>query len=442
MTQTSDRPSGIDPELEPGTLDDQDYGVPWALEDHHRDWQSTLRGFCEREVAPGAAERSIAGVFDADLARAAGRLGAYGLLADERYGGAGADLRSCASPPRSSPGLDSSLAVTVHVQAISARCSTTWPPEDLRAEFLPGMASRGRPSAPSASPSPPAAPTPATSPPGAPRRRRLGHQRGEAVHHQLRHPVLQVRDPLRRPRATTLRRERPVPASDLGVPRAARRARRHRRRAQVPEDRVAGVRHPPAVLRRRPGARRTHLLGQEGRGYREALAFLTWARFPIAAMAPAWPRVPGGDTRVRDDRTRSARRSAPPGGGLQDRRHRRLADTARLLTYDGAWKYDHGRPIDEGGGHVAKLVASEAANKVAYMASQLAGGYGFMDDTARHPALPGRPHPHDRRGHVGGPAHAHRPGPGAAGVVRRSPTGGSSAPGTRRSTGGARRTRR
>src|SRR5947209_3863400 len=28
-----------------------------------------------------------------------------------------------------------------------------------------------------------------------------------------------------------------------------------------------------------------HLLGQEGRGYREALGFLTWARIPIAAMA-------------------------------------------------------------------------------------------------------------------------------------------------------------
>ena len=58
-----------------------------------------------------------------------------------------------------------------------------------------------------------------------------------------------------------------------------------------------------------------------------------------------------------------------------------LAATARLMTYDGAWKYDHGRPIEREAA-VAKLMASEVANKVAYMASQLQGGYGFMDDTA------------------------------------------------------------
>src|SRR2546429_3886728 len=33
-----------------------------------------------------------------------------------------------------------------------------------------------------------------------------------------------------------------------------------------------------------------HLLGQEGRGYREALAFLTWARIPIAAMSAGLAR--------------------------------------------------------------------------------------------------------------------------------------------------------
>src|SRR5436305_2005972 len=57
-----------------------------------------------------------------------------------------------------------------------------------------------------------------------------------------------------------------------------------------------------------------------------------------------------------------------------------MTDTARLLTYDAAWKYDTGRPIEREAA-VSKLMASELANHVAYKASQLHGGYGFMDDS-------------------------------------------------------------
>jgi alkylation response protein AidB-like acyl-CoA dehydrogenase len=58
-----------------------------------------------------------------------------------------------------------------------------------------------------------------------------------------------------------------------------------------------------------------------------------------------------------------------------------LASTARVMTYDGALKYDTGRPIEREAA-VAKLMASEAANKAAYLATQLQGGYGFMQETA------------------------------------------------------------
>src|SRR5207245_11672907 len=57
-----------------------------------------------------------------------------------------------------------------------------------------------------------------------------------------------------------------------------------------------------------------------------------------------------------------------------------MTDTARLLTYDAAWKFDAGRPIEREAA-VSKLMASELANQVAYKASQLHGGYGFMDDS-------------------------------------------------------------
>jgi alkylation response protein AidB-like acyl-CoA dehydrogenase len=57
------------------------------------------------------------------------------------------------------------------------------------------------------------------------------------------------------------------------------------------------------------------------------------------------------------------------------------AATARVLTYDAAWKFDHGQPIRQEAA-IAKLVASELANKAAYQATQLQGGYGFIQETA------------------------------------------------------------
>jgi alkylation response protein AidB-like acyl-CoA dehydrogenase len=54
---------------------------------------------------------------------------------------------------------------------------------------------------------------------------------------------------------------------------------------------------------------------------------------------------------------------------------------ARLLTYDGCYRYDHRLPFSQQAA-IAKLVAGETANRVAYRATQLHGGYGFIDDTA------------------------------------------------------------
>jgi short/branched chain acyl-CoA dehydrogenase len=58
-----------------------------------------------------------------------------------------------------------------------------------------------------------------------------------------------------------------------------------------------------------------------------------------------------------------------------------LASTARVMTYDGALKYDRGLPIEREAA-IAKLMASEAANKAAYIATGLQGGYGFIEETA------------------------------------------------------------
>ena len=329
MTQTTDRPVDQAPEA----LLEEDYGVPWALEEHHLEWQRAMRDFCTREVAPGATERSIEGRFDADLARAAGRLGAYGLLAPEQFGGGGADLRTLCLAAEELARVDSSLAVTVHVQAISvallAHLAGSRRPAAPRCCPAPARARR---SCPSASPSRPAAPTPATSrrPPGA--TGRLGDQRRQAVHHQLRHPVLALRHPLRRHRRCRhaghgAARPRPVsaflvPLDAPGVTVGGTYAKMGWRASDTHPLFFDEVRLPADAL-----------LGEEGRGYREALAFLTWARLPIAAMSTGPRPAAASTTRWRfvSDRTSFG----DPLGGHQAVAFQ-LADIAALASPPGS----------------------------------------------------------------------------------------------------------
>ena len=62
-----------------------------------------------------------------------------------------------------------------------------------------------------------------------------------------------------------------------------------------------------------------------------------------------------------------------------------MAETARNLTYQAAWLKDRGRPFKHEAA-MAKLYATEAAVTATREATQIFGGYGFMDETpvARH----------------------------------------------------------
>ena len=54
---------------------------------------------------------------------------------------------------------------------------------------------------------------------------------------------------------------------------------------------------------------------------------------------------------------------------------------ARQLTYHAAWLRDHGKPFKTEAA-IAKLYATEAAIDATRAATQVFGGYGFIDETA------------------------------------------------------------
>ncbi|MEA3075108.1 MAG: short-chain 2-methylacyl-CoA dehydrogenase [Actinomycetota bacterium] len=125
-----------------------------------------------------------------------------------------------------------------------------------------------------------------------------------------------------------------------------------------------------------------HLLGERGNGFRQFLAILDEGRIAIAALAV------GTIQACLDQATQYAKDResfGKPIGANQAVAFKCadlavMADTARLLTYKAAWLKDQGRPFKREAA-VAKLYATEAAVTATREATQVFGGYGFMDET-------------------------------------------------------------
>jgi alkylation response protein AidB-like acyl-CoA dehydrogenase len=121
-----------------------------------------------------------------------------------------------------------------------------------------------------------------------------------------------------------------------------------------------------------------NLLGEEGKGASIALHCLDCSRIGIAAQAV------GLSQRALDEATMYSQQRKAFGAPISRLQAVQfmladiatLTEASRLLTYRAAALYDLGRPFSTAAA-MAKLYASEAANKVVYQALQIHGGYGY-----------------------------------------------------------------
>jgi butyryl-CoA dehydrogenase len=130
-----------------------------------------------------------------------------------------------------------------------------------------------------------------------------------------------------------------------------------------------------------------NLLGGRGKGYQQFLATLDDGRIAIAAMAVGVLQACLEESvAYAKERTSFGK----PIGSYQAVAFKcadiaMWTDAARLLTYRAARLKDVGRPFKQEAA-IAKLYASEAAVQATREATQVFGGYGFMDETlvSRH----------------------------------------------------------
>jgi len=130
-----------------------------------------------------------------------------------------------------------------------------------------------------------------------------------------------------------------------------------------------------------------NLLGMEGRGYANFLSILDEGRIAIAALAT------GAAQGCVDASVRYARERSAFGNMIgtyqaiqfKIARMQARAHTARLAYYDAAARMLAGKPFKSQAA-IAKMVAGEAAMDNARDATQVFGGYGFINEfpVARH----------------------------------------------------------
>jgi alkylation response protein AidB-like acyl-CoA dehydrogenase len=113
-----------------------------TLPESHRALQSSLRAFCEEKVKPFARAWDHAERFPAEVVQQLGEIGALGILVSEEYGGAGMDSLAVAVAVEEVARYDGSLALTVASHnGLGTSHIRVFGNEAQRKKYLPRLAS-------------------------------------------------------------------------------------------------------------------------------------------------------------------------------------------------------------------------------------------------------------------------------------------------------------
>ena len=328
-------------------------------------------------MAPVIGELYERSEFPYEIVAGMGEMGLFGLPFPEEYGGMGGDYFALCLALEELARVDSSVAITLEAGVgLGAMPIYRFGTEAQKQEWLPrlcagtmlgafGLTEPGGGSDAGA--------TRTTRPAGG---RHVGDQRHQVLHHQLRH---RHHRPGHRHRGHRPGAGRP--ARDLRHHRAGRHAGLHGLQ-EVLEGGVVGVGHPGAVVRRLPGAR-----GQPARASGGG-ATPSSCRSSTRAASPSPPCRSGLAQGCVDECLRYVDEREAFGHKIGEYQvlQFKLADmearthVARLAYYDAAARLMAGRPFKKQAA-IAKLVSSDAAMVNAREATQIFGGYGFMNET-------------------------------------------------------------
>jgi butyryl-CoA dehydrogenase len=349
-------------------------GMDLDLSDDQEMFRKVVRDFAEAEIAPHAEEWDRNHTFPLDAVLAMGQLGLFGLPFPEEYGGGGADFTTLCVAIEELARVDSSMAITLEAGVgLGANPIFTFGTEAQRQKWLPDLCA-GRALGAFGLTEPEAG-----SDAGSTRTRAvLDEATGEWVIDGAKAFITNSGTPITSLVTVTARTGGPGEISAIVVPAGTPGLE------VEPPYRKMGWHASDTHGLRLDGCRvpADNLLGQRGRGLAEFLAILDDGRIAIAALAVGLAQA------CLDHSVAYANERQAFGGPIG--RYQGVAfkcadmavavEAARSLTYKAAWLKDRGRPFKQAAA-VAKLYATEAAVTATRAATQIFGGYGFMDET-------------------------------------------------------------
>jgi short/branched chain acyl-CoA dehydrogenase len=350
--------------------------VDFDLSDEQESFRKVVRDFAESEIAPHAERWDREHTFPLATVLAMGELGLFGLPFPEEYGGSGADFTTLCLVIEELARVDSSMAVTVEAGVgLGANPIYQFGTEEQRQRWLPDLCA-GRALGAFGLTEPDAG-----SDAGGIRTRA---RRGDTSTEREREWVIDGSKAFITNSGTAItsvitvaaRTEAGistfiVPAGTPGLIIEPAYQKMGWHASDTHGLRLEGCRVPDA-----------NLLGEPGRGLAQFLAILDDGRVAIGALAVGLAQA------CLEHSVAYASQRRAFGGPIG--RNQAVAfkcadmavavDAARALVYRAAWLKDHGRPFKQAAA-AAKLFATEAAVTATREATQIFGGYGFMDET-------------------------------------------------------------
>ncbi|MEY2475845.1 MAG: short-chain 2-methylacyl-CoA dehydrogenase [Actinomycetota bacterium] len=341
--------------------------------DEHEAFRKVVRDFAEREIAPHTEEWDRDHTFPVDTVLAMGELGLFGLPFPAEYGGSESDFTTVCIAIEELGRVDSSMAITVSAGVgLGANPIFTFGSEEQRQRWLPDLCA-GRALGAFGLTEPDAG-----SDAGATRTRaRRDEATGEWVIDGAKAFITNSGTPITSI-ITVTANTGPGAISAIVVPAGTPGL------TVEPPYRKMGWHASDTHGLRFENCRvpEDHLLGPEGAGFKQFLAILDDGRVAIAALAVGLAQA------CLDHSVAYAKERQAFGGPIG--RYQAVAfkcadlavavENARNLTYKAAWLKDQGRPFKKAAA-MAKLYATEAAVSATREATQIFGGYGFVDET-------------------------------------------------------------
>jgi short/branched chain acyl-CoA dehydrogenase len=343
------------------------------LTDEQASLRDVVREFASAEIAPHAEEWDRDHTFPAETVRAMGDLGLFGIPFPEEYGGGGADLTTLCVAIEELARWDQSLAITLEAGVgLGAMPIYKFGTEDQKQRWLPDLCTGHRLGGFGLT-----EPDAGSDAGGTRTTAKFDDATGEWVIDGEKAFITNSGTELTS-LVTVTARTGPAEISTIVVP------------AGTPGFEVlppyrkmgwhASDTHGLSFNDCRVPA--DHLLGERGRGFAQFLEILDEGRVAISALACGVIRccLEESTSYAKERHTFGKPIGANQAVAFACADLAALYESARLLTYQAAWLHDTGRPFKQAAA-IAKLQSTESAVTATRMATQIFGGYGFMDET-------------------------------------------------------------